>query len=73
MENNTYLSIEQMITKLGNRSKSAILRDVSDGILPKPFKFGDARSKSYWIEAEVEQAISLIRGQASANVDEAAL
>ena len=58
MEINKYLSMEQLIEKLGNRSRSSIHRDVEKGLLPKPYKFGtDSKARKYWKDVEVEQAM----------------
>ena len=62
MEINKYLSMEQLIEKLGNRSKSSIHRDVEKGLLPRPYKFGtDPKGRCYWMDAEVEAAIGAMR------------
>ena len=58
MKINQYLTMAQLQAKLGNRSRSSISRDVEKGLLPKPYKFGaDPKSRSYWMDAEVEQAM----------------
>ncbi|WP_371810417.1 helix-turn-helix transcriptional regulator [Ruegeria sp. HKCCD8929] len=50
----TYLNLNQLSSKLGDRSRSSIYRDVESGRLPKPVKLG---SRLYWNEADVDAAI----------------
>ncbi len=50
-----YLSFRSLQDKLGGRGRSTIYRDVESGRLPKPGKLG---SRLYWIEAEIDAAIS---------------
>ena len=62
MDINKYLSMEQLIEKLGNRSRSSINRDVEKGLLPRPYKLGsDPKARKYWKDAEVEAAIGAMR------------
>ena len=62
MDINKYLSMEQLIEKLGNRSRSSINRDVEKGLLPRPYKLGsDPKARKYWKDVEVEQALSSSR------------
>jgi len=44
-------------TKLANRSRSSIYRDLEAGRLPKPVKIG---ARLYWVEAEVDAAIAAL-------------
>jgi predicted DNA-binding transcriptional regulator AlpA len=50
-----YLNISELSAeKLGGRGRSSIYRDVLEGRLPAPVKFG---GRIYWIEAEVDEAM----------------
>ena len=49
-----YINFQQLQSKLGNRSRSAIYVDLEIGRLPKPIKMG---RRSYWREHEVDQHI----------------
>ncbi len=53
-----YLTFSELCTKIGNRSRNAIYRDVERGDLPEPFKLG---RQLYWNEQEVDQAIDELR------------
>jgi predicted DNA-binding transcriptional regulator AlpA len=56
-----YINFQQLQSKLGNRSRSAIYVDLEIGRLPQPIKMG---RRSYWREHEVDQHIqSLQDGQ----------
>jgi len=50
-----YLTFRDVQAKLGGRGRTTIYRDVEIGWLPKPLKLG---SRLYWIEADVDAAIS---------------
>lgn len=50
-----YLTMSQLSEKVGGRSRSSIYRDCESGILPKPIKIG---SRLYWVEDQVDEAIS---------------
>ena len=50
-----YINITQLSQKLGDRSRSSIIRDYKSGRLPEPIKFG---SRLYWAEADIEAAIA---------------
>lgn len=47
----TYLTLNELRVKLGNRSRSAIYLDVKAGRLPHPIKLG---GRIYWPEGDVE-------------------
>ena len=47
----TYLTLNELRARLGNRSRSAIYTDLETGRLPKPVKLG---GRLYWPEADVE-------------------
>ncbi len=46
-----YLTLKEVCTRLGNRSRSSIYNDIEAGRLPKPLKLG---SRVYWPEEELE-------------------
>lgn len=46
-----YLNFNELRSKLGNRGRTSIYRDIDVGRLPKPVKFG---ARLYWIEAEID-------------------
>jgi prophage regulatory protein len=56
-----YLTLLQLSEKLGNRSRSSIYRDVEQGRLPIPMKFG---ARVYFDETEVEAAVAAQRTKA---------
>lgn len=51
IEMQTYLTLTELRTKLGNRSRSAIYLDLEAGRLPKPVKLG---RRLYWPESDVD-------------------
>ena len=51
-----YITFQKIQEKLGNRSRSSIYRDIEQGRLPKPVKFG---GRLYWAEADVDAAIAV--------------
>jgi predicted DNA-binding transcriptional regulator AlpA len=48
---NKYLSFNQLQTKLGDRSRSAIYNDLESGRIPKPLKIG---RRCYWKEQDID-------------------
>jgi len=46
-----YLTLTELRTKLGNRSRSAIYLDLEAGRLPQPVKLG---GRLYWPEGDVD-------------------
>ena len=52
-----YLNFNDLQSKLGNRSRSSIYRDLECGRLPRPIKIG---SRLYWPEQEIEAAIAAL-------------
>ncbi len=46
-----YLTLTELRSKLGGRSRSAIYLDLSNGRLPLPIKLG---GRLYWPEGDVE-------------------
>jgi prophage regulatory protein len=47
----TYLTLNELRVKLGNRSRSAIYLDVKAGRLPQPIKLG---GRIYWAEGDLD-------------------
>lgn len=47
----TYLTLNELRVKLGNRSRSAIYLDVKAGRLPQPIKLG---GRIYWPEGDLD-------------------
>lgn len=50
-----YLTLTELRSKLGNRSRSAIYADLSAGRLPKPIKLG---GRIYWRESDIDQRMN---------------
>jgi predicted DNA-binding transcriptional regulator AlpA len=46
-----YLTLNELRTRLGNRSRSAIYTDLEAGRLPQPIKLG---GRLYWPEGDLE-------------------
>lgn len=57
----TYLTLNELRVKLGNRSRSAIYGDLSSGRLPQPIKLG---GRIYWPEGEIDAHLRSLREQA---------
>ena len=57
----TYLTLTELRTKLGNRSRSAIYADLAAGRLPKPMKLG---GRIYWAEDDVQDHLRNLRDRA---------
>jgi len=57
-----YLSFSDLQDKLGGRGRTTIYRDVELGRLPKPLKIG---SRLYWVENQVDEAITNTQGAAA--------
>lgn len=47
----TYLTLTELRSKLGNRSRSAIYLDIKSGRLPQPIKLG---GRIYWPEDDTD-------------------
>jgi len=47
----TFLTMNELRLKLGNRSRSAIYLDIKAGRLPQPIKLG---GRIYWPEGDVD-------------------
>ena len=46
-----YLNFNELRAKLGNRGRTSIYRDIEQGRIPKPVKFG---SRLYWLESQID-------------------
>ena len=57
-----FLTLTELRTKLGNRSRSAIYLDLAAGRLPQPVKLG---GKLYWPEADVEAHLRALHHKAA--------
>jgi predicted DNA-binding transcriptional regulator AlpA len=53
----TYITFNQLQSKLGNRSRSSVYRDLEAGRLPRPVKLG---SRLYWREDEIDAALAAL-------------
>ena len=49
------IPFDQLRLKLGGRSRSSVYRDLDNGRLPPPIKFG---SRLYWNEADIDAALT---------------
>lgn len=58
----TYLTLNELRAKLGNRSRSAIYADLAAGRLPQPIKLG---GRIYWAGAEIDAHLCNLRGEAA--------
>ncbi|KNX40170.1 hypothetical protein ROE7235_02620 [Roseibaca ekhonensis] len=58
----TYLTLNELRAKLGNRSRSAIYLDLEAGRLPKPVKLG---GKLYWPQDDVDAHLRNLREEAA--------
>lgn len=58
----TYLTLNELRAKLGNRSRSAIYADLAAGRLPQPIKLG---GRIYWAETEIDAHLRNLRGEAA--------
>lgn len=64
MEMQNYLTLTELRSKLGGRSRSAIYLDLSNGRLPLPIKLG---GRLYWPEVEVETHLRALRDEGVAS------
>jgi predicted DNA-binding transcriptional regulator AlpA len=53
-----YLTLLELRSKLGNRSRSAIYLDLAAGRLPQPIKLG---GRLYWPEGEIDAHLRNLR------------
>lgn len=56
----TYITLTELRSRLGDRSRSAIYLDIAHGRLPQPVKLGGSL---YWPEAEMEAHLRTLRGE----------
>tara|TARA_B110000259_G_scaffold181568_1_gene223843 strand:+ start:369 stop:629 length:261 start_codon:yes stop_codon:yes gene_type:complete len=54
----TYLTLTELRSKLGSRSRSAIYVDLANGRLPQPIKLG---GRLYWPEGNVEAHLNNLK------------
>jgi prophage regulatory protein len=54
----TYLTLTELRSKLGGRSRSAIYLDLAKGRLPQPIKLG---SRLYWSEGDIEDHLRTLQ------------
>ncbi|WP_044006196.1 helix-turn-helix transcriptional regulator [Jannaschia sp. CCS1] len=50
-----YITLKELQTKLGNRSRNGIYGDIENGRIPKPKKLGN---RLYWSEDEIDAVMS---------------
>ena len=50
-----YLNFTELRTKLGDRGRTTVYRDIEFGRLPKPIKLG---GRLYWIDSQVDEAMA---------------
>ena len=55
-----YLTLTELSSKLGGRSRSAIYLDLAHNRLPQPIKLG---GRLYWPEGEVETYLRALRDE----------
>lgn len=55
-----YLTLNELRTKLGKRSRSAIYTDLKAGRLPQPVKLG---ARLYWVEGELDAHLQTLRAK----------
>lgn len=58
----TYLNLNQLSAKLGDRSRSSLYRDIEHGRIPEPLRIG---GRLYWIESQVDDALNQHQDQAA--------
>lgn len=56
-----YLTLTELRSKLGGRSRSAIYLDLAAGRLPQPIKLG---GRLYWPEGDVDAHLRNLQAQA---------
>ena len=57
-----YLTLTELRTKIGGRSRSAIYLDLQAGRLPQPVKLG---GRLYWPEGDVDAHLRNLRDKAA--------
>jgi predicted DNA-binding transcriptional regulator AlpA len=58
----TYLTLTELRSKLGGRSRSAIYLDLAAGRLPQPIKLG---GRLYWPEGDVDAHLRALSEKAA--------
>jgi len=55
MSGEKFLSLQQVMEKLGGLSRASVYRAIANGELPKPRKIGN---RSMWSEIEIDQVMA---------------
>jgi prophage regulatory protein len=55
-----YITLTELRSRLGGRSRSAISLDLAHGRLPQPMKLG---GRLYWPEGEMEAHLQTLQGE----------
>ena len=55
-----YITLTELRSRLGGRSRSAIYLDIANGRLPQPMKLG---GRLYWPEGEMEAHLRALQGE----------
>ena len=55
-----YITLTELRSRLGGRSRSAIYLDLAHGRLPQPVKLG---GRLYWPEGEMEAHLRALQGE----------
>ena len=55
-----YITLTELRSRLGRRSRSAIYLDLAHGRLPQPMKLG---GRLYWPEGEMEAHLRTLHGE----------
>ncbi len=56
-----YITMDQLRAKLGGRGRTSVYRDVEEGRLPKPLKFG---ARLYWRESDIDERMAALFAEA---------
>ena len=57
-----YITMDQLRCKLGGRGRTSVYRDVEEGRLPKPLKFG---ARLYWRESDIDDRMAALIAEAA--------
>jgi predicted DNA-binding transcriptional regulator AlpA len=55
-----YITLTELRSRLGDRSRSAIYLDIANGRLPQPMKLG---GRLYWPEGEMDAHLRALQGE----------
>jgi len=55
-----YITLTELRSRLGDRSRSAIYLDIANGRLPQPIKLG---GRLYWPEGEMDAHLRALQGE----------